>query len=147
MRLRLVPAMLCLASASASLPAQTRADSAAVVRLTEMWWNTREPGVYAGVFAPRAISLEPDGQVVQGRETLAREFAEELPGFKDYRVEGVRVSTVRFLSADVALVEGGFTVKGPKPPVWKYVYLGVLKRTREGWFVEGATHIRVGGCC
>jgi ketosteroid isomerase-like protein len=147
MRLLIVAALSSVSLAGVSLRAQSRADSLAVVQLTESWWNTRDSKVYGSVFAPEAISLEPDGQVVHGRARLEREFAEELPDFKDYRVGGHRVTTVRFLSADLALVEGGFNVIGPKPPAWKYVYLGVIRRTRTGWQVEGASHIRVGGCC
>lgn len=126
-------------------PAPT--DSNAVRRVVHQWWTTVDPATYGSVHAVEATSIEPDGNVVRGRTTLQEEFAADLVNFKDYRVDSVTIASLRFLGSDHALVQGAFRVVGPRPPLWRYVFLGVLARTAGTWQVVGASHTRVGGCC
>jgi hypothetical protein len=123
------------------------ADSTAVRRLVQQWWTTADPATYRSLHASEVVSLEPDGQVVTGREALQREFVEDLASFKDYRADSITISTVRFLGVDHAVVQGSFRVVGPRPPVLRYVFLGVLARREGHWQVVAESHTRVGGCC
>jgi hypothetical protein len=140
-------AILSIGLAQLATAQAAPADSAAIRRAVQLVWTTVDPKAYGPLYASNAISLEPDGQVVRGRDALLTELADDLATFKGYRVDSVTIGSMRFLGPEHVVVEGGWRVIGPRPPIWHYVFVGVLTRRAGQWQIEAASHIRVGGCC
>jgi uncharacterized protein (TIGR02246 family) len=74
-----------------------RGDSAAVLA---MW-------------TPDAEFIDDEGKVYRGHEALAPLFAKSLPSFKGYKITS-KLTSVRFVKPDVALVDGEQTFTPPQ---------------------------------
>lgn len=98
------------------LSGDRQADADAIRELLDRQangWATGDPGVYARVFAPDADYVTFLGTHHQGRDAIAAAY---VPLFrkllKDSRLN-VRITQLRFLTPDVALVHAeGAVVKG-----------------------------------
>jgi uncharacterized protein (TIGR02246 family) len=81
--------------------------------------------------------IDDDGKVYRGREALASLFTKSLPSYKGYKITG-KLTSVRFIKPDVALVDGEQTFTPPRgtPDVSRFTSVWVK--------VDGQWRIRSG---
>ncbi|MGW4245236.1 SgcJ/EcaC family oxidoreductase [Nocardia sp. NPDC004722] len=97
---------------------QQRTDEAAVRELlaeADRAWEAGDAAAFAAVFAPDADYVTWFGQRITGRDAIESSHAPLFTKFlKGTRTDG-EITSVRFVSPDVALVHGrGAVVKGRK---------------------------------
>ena len=97
-------------AAAAYLAAYAKGDVDAVLAV---WTNDAE-------------FIDDDGKVYRGRDTLAPMFAKSLPSYKGYKITG-KLTSVRFVTPDVALVDGQMTFTPPRgePDVTRFTSVWV----------------------
>ncbi len=98
-------------------------------------WNKGDAAALAAFWADDASHMEPDGHIVAGRTALAKELAErlgaDLKGTRSHQT----IEAIRFLTADVAVVDASYEVTGAhdlagksKPPIQgRYVDIWVKR--------------------
>jgi uncharacterized protein (TIGR02246 family) len=75
-------------------------------------WNSHDYMALADIWAIDGDHMEPDGTVAKSREAVAGLFKRGHEGpFKNARLQ-LSIADVWFVSADVALVDGGYAVSG-----------------------------------
>jgi ketosteroid isomerase-like protein len=136
----LLTLLLLLTSASASLAAQSSADSASVNAFYRQWFGSVSQGAeaYASFYAVDGMVLPPGLRPAQGRKAIARWLVESRTSAAfTNRPEGVTVDEMRFLSPDWVVYRS--TLKGqriPKaggdPNPFETKYLDLLHRTGTG---------------
>jgi uncharacterized protein (TIGR02246 family) len=107
-------------------------------------WNAHDPVAMAAIWTIDGDHREPDGRIAKGRDEVQNLFAEEhATVFKDTRLD-LDVKTVWFITADVALVDGEYTLEGVQGPGGKSLparkghLSSVLLQERGQWWVAAS---------
>ena len=81
--------------------------------------------------------IDDDGKVYRGREALTPLFTKSLPSYKGYKITG-KLTSVRFVKPDVALVDGEQTFTPPRgePDVSRFTSVWV--KTDGQWRIRSA---------
>ncbi len=98
-------------------------------------WNKGDAAALAAFWADDASHMEPDGQIVAGRTALAKRLAERLDADLKGTHSHQTVESIRFVTADVAVVDASYEVTGAhdlagksKPPMQgRYVDIWVKR--------------------
>jgi uncharacterized protein (TIGR02246 family) len=91
-------------------------DEAAIKKAINDYSAAFAKGDAAAVLAmwtPDAEFIDEDGKVYSGRDALAPLFKKSLPSFKGYKITA-KLTSVRFIKPDVALVDGEQTFTPPQ---------------------------------
>jgi uncharacterized protein (TIGR02246 family) len=107
-------------------------------------WNRHDAVALAEMWTIDGDHREPDGRIAKGRDEVQMLFAEEhATVFKDSRLD-LDVKTVWFITAEVALVDGEYTLGGvpgpdgkPLPPRKGHL-TSVLLQERGQWWVAAS---------
>lgn len=134
MRQLLIAIALAVATPALAAPPSRAADEAAIRALVRSYVDARElrsPEAVGALFTPDADQHTTAGEWRRGR-------AEIVPGTmrSSAATTGVRnitVQTLRFLTADVAIADGPYTITGPGPEVRRMWATLVVTRQAEGW--------------
>ncbi|MFT4570681.1 MAG: hypothetical protein ACI8TX_001495 [Hyphomicrobiaceae bacterium] len=92
----------------------------------ETGWNTHNADQMADMWALDGDHLEPDGRSAQGREEVRMLFTKQHASFFKDTILDLSIDSVWFVSGNVALIDGTYSVAGIKDPA------GTQLPTREG---------------
>lgn len=97
-------------------------------------WNQADPRALAAFFTHDAVRVDAFGDVQHGRQGITdgfRQLFHRMPGAT------VRVDqgTVRMLSADLAVWQGGFAILRPDAPPLKGYVVEILRKEAGRWLV------------
>ena len=115
----------------AQTPGRGSADEAAVRTVVTKYVAAREsrdPRAVAALFTADADQYTTGGQWRRGRDQVVPGTAEssrQNPG-----VRSIRVESVRFVTPDVAIVDGPYEITGSDVRRWTTI---VLEREPDGW--------------
>ena len=116
-------------------PAATSADETAVRAVVQKYVDAREardPKAIEPLFTEDADQLVSDGTWRRGRDTLVRGMLESSK--RNPARRSITVESVRFLSPEVALVDGRYTQKGTEGGKDRQMWTAItLKRGPDGW--------------
>lgn len=89
------------------------------------------------MWTPDAEFIDDDGKTYRGRDTLTKIFTKSLPSFKGYKITS-KLTSVRFVKPDVALVDGEQTFTPPRgePDVSRFT--SVWTKTDGQWRIRSA---------
>lgn len=124
--------VLMLAVSSAQ--AQSSADETAIRELVRAYVNARDlkdPAAIGALFTPDADQHTTTGEWRRGRDAIvpgALASSGREPGIRRIEVE-----TVRFLSPDIALADGPYTVTSPEGAVRRMWATLVVQRSGGTW--------------
>ncbi len=98
-------------------------------------WNKGDAAALAAFWADDADHMEPDGRTIAGRAALAKNLAERLDADLKGTHSHQTVESIRFVTADVAVVDASYEVTGArdlagkgKPPIQgRYVDIWVKR--------------------
>ena len=129
-------AALVALTLSFALPGQSApaADDAAVRDLVKSYVNAREkndPAAIGALFTPDADQLVSSGEWRRGRDAIVKgtlASSKQTGGTRTITVE-----TVRFPSADTALVDGRYEITGAATGDRRMWSSFVMTRTTDGW--------------
>ena len=136
--MRMLTLLYLLCCCCSLLPAQAAAqspDEVAIRDLVQQYVNAREhqdAGAVAALFTSDADQLVSSGEWRNGRDALVRGAlaSSQKTGGK----RSIEVTSVRFLTADVAIADGRYTLAnmkgGENRDMWTTL---VLKRESGGW--------------
>jgi uncharacterized protein (TIGR02246 family) len=79
-------------------------------------WNAHDYLALAGMWAIDGDHMEPDGTVAKGREAVAMLFKRGHEGPFGQSHLQLSIADVWFITADVALVDGGYAISGIRTP-------------------------------
>ncbi len=120
---------------AAFLSAQPAADQAAVRNVVARYVAAREHSdekAIAALFTADADQLVSSGEWRKGRPEVVRGTLASSQSTGGTRT--VSVESVRFLSPDIALVDGRYDIAGMKSGASRRMWTTlILKRTDEGW--------------
>jgi uncharacterized protein (TIGR02246 family) len=127
-------AIVICALANATLAAQSPADDAAVRAVVARYVNARElrdAAAIEALFTQDADQLTTSGEWRRGRDTVVPgtlESSRRNPGTRQ-----IRIDTLRFLTPDVAIVDGPYeiSVAGAAPRPMRTTI--VVKREADAW--------------
>jgi len=88
-------------------------------------------------WTPDAEFIDDDGKAYRGREALAPLFTKSLPSFKGYRITS-KLTSVRFVKPDVALVDGEQTFTPPRGEPELSRFTSVWVKTDNQWRIRSA---------
>lgn len=133
MRWWLVSAALVVlvAAAAAQAPPSASADEAAIRALVQRYTRAREqndPKAIEALFTAEADQYTSAGEWRRGVSQLVAgmlETSKRNPG-----VRAIEVAAVRFLTPDIAIVDGGYTAGQNDRPLWTTL---IVKREPQGW--------------
>ena len=137
MRMKYTLIVFCLFAApalQAQTPAAASKDEAAVRALVEKYVNARDArdeSAIAAFFTADADQYTTAGEWRRGRASVVTGTAESTkqnPGARSIPVE-----SVRFITPDVAIVDGPYNIAGSDLRRWTTI---VLKRERDGWRIS-----------
>jgi uncharacterized protein (TIGR02246 family) len=139
MRLRPSHALACLlllhASACPPMHAQAPDDDAAIRAIVQKYVDSREakdPKVIEALLTEDAYQLVSDGTWRRGRDVLVKGMLESSRRNPARRT--IAVESVRYLTADVALVDGRYKQAGPEGAKAREMWTAItLKRGPDGW--------------
>jgi len=98
-------------------------------------WNTGDTQALAVFFTEDAVRVDAFGDVQRGRGEIATAFRSLLHG----RMAGARVrvepGTVRLLSPELALWQGGMEILLPQGPPLRGHVLHVMRREGNRWLI------------
>src|SRR3954452_11468248 len=116
-------------------PAAQSADETAVRAVVQKYVDAREakdPKAIEPLFTEDADQLVSDGTWRRGRKTLVRGMLESSR--RNPARRSITVVSVRFLSPEVALVDGRYIQKGAKGDKDREMWTAItLKRVAGGW--------------
>ena len=127
-------AVVVLALFAATAHAQAPADEAAIRDLVRRYVNARDlkdPRAIGALFTPDADQHTTSGEWRRGREGIvpgALASSGREPGTRRIEVE-----TLRFLSPDIALADGPYTVTAPDGAVRRMWATLIVQRTDGAW--------------
>lgn len=79
-------------------------------------WNRHDTDALSGMWAIDGDHLEPDGTLAKGRKAVSQLLERQhSTAFKDTNL-ALRIEDVWFITAEVALVDGGYTISGVRTP-------------------------------
>lgn len=120
--------------ASTQAPAGRAADEAAIRDLVDRYVDARErrdPAALAALFTSDADQFTTSGEWRRGRDAIVKgglASSQRNPGSR--RIE---IQSVRFLAPDVAIADGGYSIRGEGAEgrqMWTTI---VAIQTRDGW--------------
>ena len=118
------------------------ADDEAAVRAIEsaydVAWNARDVAAVLSLLTDGVIITNPSGETTAGRDEAARSFTALMDGPARGSKHKSEVVAVRFVTPDVALVDGLATISGfgdYSEPL-QHNYTDVLVRTTDGWRID-----------
>lgn len=94
-------------------------DEAALQALADGYaagWNAADAAAIANLFATDADFVGADGQTAEGRAGIEAMLAEQLDGMFKGTEMSLTVDSVRFIEAEVAVVDGSFEITGITGP-------------------------------
>jgi len=119
--------------------AQTNPDESAVREVVQKYVDAREardPKAVEGLFTEDADQLVSDGVWRKGREALVKGTMASSQASGGKRT--IAVQSVRFLSADVAIADGRYTLAGtngaPTREMWTSIF---MVRKSGAWKIAG----------
>jgi uncharacterized protein (TIGR02246 family) len=137
MRLRILPVLL---AAAASLSGQTSkgGDEASIRDLVKHYVDAREkidPEAVEKLFTPDADQLVSSGEWRKGRPEVVKGSIASSRGSGGHRT--ITVESIRFLSSDVALVDGRYELSGLAGNSTRSMWATLLmKKTSQGWKIS-----------
>jgi uncharacterized protein (TIGR02246 family) len=137
MRLRILPVVL---AAAASLSGQTPkgADEASIRDLVKQYVDAREkidPKAVEKLFTPDADQLVSSGEWRKGRPEVVKGSIASSRGSGGHRT--ITVESIRFLSSDVAVVDGRYELSGLSGNSTRSMWTTLLmKKTSQGWKIS-----------
>ena len=138
MRLRILPVLL---AAAASLSGQTPkgADEASIRDLVKQYVDAREkidPQAVERLFTPDADQLVSSGEWRKGRPEVVKGSIASSRGSGGHRT--ITVESIRFLSSEVAVVDGRYELSGLAGNSARSMWTTLLmKKTSQGWRISG----------
>jgi uncharacterized protein (TIGR02246 family) len=129
---------LCVAAAvpaTAQPPAAAAADEAAVRDIVQRYTQARElndPKVIEALFTADADQYTSSGEWRRGVQALIkgmRDTSARNPG-----VRAITIAAVRFVTPDVAIVDGEYKTGTDSRPLWTTL---IVKREPKGWRIAG----------
>ena len=124
--------------AAASLFAQT-SDEAAIRDVVQKYVNARElrdPKGVEALFTEDADQLVSDGVWRKGREAIVKGTLESSQRSGGHRT--IEVQSVRFLSTDVAIADGRYTLAASGTSAARQMWTSILlTRTNGTWRIAG----------
>jgi uncharacterized protein (TIGR02246 family) len=134
-RRRFLAATSCVAATSAAAAGEPSADEDAVRQVVQRYVNAREARDARDIeplLTPDADQLVSDGTWRKGRDELVKGMLESSR--KNPARRTIEVTSVRFLSADVALADGRYIQKGQAGGKDRVMWTAItLKRDADGW--------------
>ena len=137
MRLRILPVLL---AAAAALSGQTpqAGDEAAIRDLVKQYVDAREkidPQAVEKLFTPDADQLVSSGEWRKGRPEVVKGSIASSRGSGGHRT--ITVESIRFLSSDVAVVDGRYELSGLAGNSTRSMWATLLmKKTSQGWKIS-----------
>ena len=129
---------LCVATAipvMAQSPATASTDEAAVRDIVQRYTRARElndPKAIEALFTPDADQYTSSGEWRRGLPALVKGMlatSATNPG-----VRAITIAAVRFVTPDVAIVDGEYKTGTNSQPLWTTL---VVKREAKGWRIAG----------
>lgn len=130
--------VLCLvvagSAAAAQTPSSASADDAAVREIVQRYTQARElsdPKAIAALFTAEADQYTSAGEWRRGVTQLVQgmlETSTRNPG-----VRAIEIQAVRFITPDVAIVDGAYRAGQADRPLWTTI---VVRRVAAGWRIE-----------
>ncbi len=102
-------------------------------------WNTGDAGAYAALFATDADFIGPSGERFESREEIEKNYADLFAGSLKGTNLTSSITSIRFLQADVTLVDGTYEITGSKDaegqdmPPMKGLYTSVIVKQGDKW--------------
>ena len=155
-RFFIIGLMLCAAGTNAALHAQDAQSEAAIrviVADQAAAWNAGDGEAYAKDLAPEASFTNLFGMVMYGKPAFAKRHAEILATFYKGTTKHHVIRRIRFVTADVALVDIDNEVRGvrampggsivPVDGVIKTQLMEVFVRRQQRWLIEAYHNVDV----
>jgi uncharacterized protein (TIGR02246 family) len=122
-----------------------RADEEAKIRAVEsaydQAWNGGEPTSILKLFTNDVVVISPSGETSNGITEIERSLASLFARMAKGSKHASEISAVRFVTKDVALVDGQATVEGlraengnPLPEI-RHRFTDVLVKTDDRWLI------------
>jgi len=129
------------------IPASDVANEKVVRKLYETFvaeWNAHRVKEMADLWAIDGDHVDPDGRMVKGREEVRALFTKQHEVVFARTKLTLTVSTVWFVSEDIALVDGTYAItgivdpKGAEIPERKGLLTSVLLKEKGQWSIEAS---------
>ncbi len=156
LRSLIVAAMLCAAGTAAAVRAQDAPAEAAIRAIVAdqaVAWNAGDGAAYARHLAPEVSFTNLFGMVMYGKPAFAERQAEILRTFYKGTTKHHAIRRIRFVTADVALVDIDNEVRGvkampggivvPADGVIKTQLMEVFVRRDQQWLIEAYHNVDV----
>ena len=156
LRSLIVAAMLFAAGSATALRAQDAPSEAAIRAIVAdqvVAWNAGDGSAYARHLAPEASFTNLFGMVMYGKPAFAERHAEILRTFYKGTTKHHAIRRIRFVTADVALVDIDNEVRGvtkmpggivvPPDGVIKTQLMEVFVRRDRQWLIEAYHNVDV----
>jgi uncharacterized protein (TIGR02246 family) len=132
--------LLIAALSACMMFAQTNAssDEAAVRDVVQKYVNARElrdPKAVEELFTEDADQLVSDGVWRKGREAIVKGTLASSQQSGGHRT--IEVESVRFLSPDVAVADGRYTLAGTNGAPARLMWTSILLTRKNGWRIAG----------
>lgn len=136
MRLQILPVLL---AAAVSLSGQApKSEEAAIRDLVKQYVDAREkidPQAVEKLFTPDADQLVSSGEWRKGRPEVVKGSIASSRGSGGHRT--ITVESIRFLSSDVALVDGRYELSALAGNTTRSMWTTLLmKKTSQGWKIS-----------
>jgi uncharacterized protein (TIGR02246 family) len=131
--------LACTAAAAvAQMKQGSAADEAAIRDLATQYttaWNSGDASKAAAVYTDDAVFVNVRGTPSMGRAEIERNMAQDLSGEMKGSTFDATMDTIRFIRADIALVQGTTSITGGKAPPegLKGHYLLVATKQGGAW--------------
>jgi uncharacterized protein (TIGR02246 family) len=113
-------------------------DEAAVREVVQKYVNARElrdPKAIEALFTEDADQLVSDGVWRKGRDAIVKGTLASSQQSSGQRT--IEVESVRFLSADVAIADGRYTLAGTNGAPARQMWTSILLKRQNGWRIAG----------
>jgi uncharacterized protein (TIGR02246 family) len=139
----LLLAVLFAGAAAAQAPgtATDESDIRALVDQLSTAWGKADPRSISSLFLTDGDYVSSTGRVANNRAEVERAFAQQWGGVYRGTKLATSVRAIRFLKADVAVVDGNFHVTGMKGPDGKTLpvrdgmYASVAMKKGDRWYI------------
>ncbi len=95
-------------------------------------YNQKDTAKLVEFFTPDGTLIDSDNVATRGREAIAQEFSEAFAQPSTYTLEG-KVERTRFITPDVAQVEGVSRLVSPKEATIVNHFIALLARQGDAW--------------